>query len=89
MIMKKTMGVLTLIAGISLIGLACEATQIQPQASNGLSNSLSPACHRECHSKQCMGTGTNANKTQACINCCHKKHKNSIRRKLCLSRCPK
>jgi hypothetical protein len=71
MIMKKTMGVLTLIAGISLIGLACEATQIQtPNASNNL---RWEACRRSCHSKQCMDMGPN--KRKICMQCCHTKHK--------------
>lgn len=84
MAIKKTIGLLTLVAGISLIGLACEAAQ----ARNGSNNPLSAACHQSCHSKQCIGTSVN--KRIACTQCCDKKHKkNSIRHRVCINRCPK
>jgi len=78
MVVKKTMRLLTLVAGISLTGLACEAAQ----APNGSNNSLSDACRRECRSKQCIGTSVN--KRMACTQCCHKKHKNPVRRRACI-----
>lgn len=83
MAMKKTMKFLTLLASISLMGLACEATQ----APNGSNKPLSPACQRECHSQRCVGKSVN--KRMACTQCCDKKHKNLTHHKACINGCNK
>lgn len=74
---KKLLSYLTVVCGISLIALPCEAGQVQPSMS-----SLSPACKLNCTNDMCRQA------LPSCTDCCQKKHKKNMGKlNYCINKC--